>query len=72
MTSCDLQASALLAAVAGVPLNAAQLIVDANDKPMDRIFGNLDAVRAKYVEIEEKNITHRYLPHKQRSDLGGC
>ena len=44
MTSFNLQASALFAAVAGVKLNAAE-----------RIFGNLDA--AKCVEIEEKNIT---------------
>ena len=57
-TSLNLQVSALYAAVAGVPVNAAHLILDADHKPIERIFNNLDAARARYVVEEEKNILY--------------
>ena len=49
-TSLNLQASILYAAVAGVPINSTHLVLDTDHKPVERIFKNLDAARAMYVE----------------------
>ena len=58
VTPLKAQAAILYAAVAGVPINSAHLIMDVDHKPVERIYNNLDVARARYVEQEEKSITY--------------
>ncbi|CAE7394603.1 unnamed protein product [Symbiodinium pilosum] len=64
ITSLNHQAAALYCAVASVPGQSTHLLLDTGDKPVERIYANLDVARASYdVEVDEVDIGK----NKQRS-----
>ena len=46
----------LLCALAGVPVTSVPVILDMDDKAVFRIYANLEAARARHVELKEKDI----------------
>ena len=46
----------LLCALAGVPVTSVPVILDMDDKAVFRIYGNLEAARARHVDVKEKDI----------------
>ena len=54
-TPCT-QAAILCCAVAGVPNSAASLILNVQDKVVDRIYQNNDVARARHVKMKEPKI----------------
>ena len=55
VTSLNHQAAALYCVVANFPCQSFDLVLDMDDKPVERISINLDAAWAQYVTSEEKS-----------------
>ena len=58
LTSLGKQAAVLLCALAGVPVTAVPLLLDMDDKPVFRIYANLELARARHVVLKEKDIVY--------------
>ena len=56
ITPLGRQAAVLLCALAGVPVTSVPVILDMDDKAVFRIYANLEAARARHVELKEKDI----------------
>ena len=56
ITPLGRQAAVLLCALAGVPVTSVPVILDMDDKAVFRIYGNLEAARARHVDVKEKDI----------------
>ena len=58
VTSLNQQAAALCCAVAGVPQASAHLILDMDNKPVGKIYRNLEVARARHVRMKEKDVLY--------------
>ena len=58
VTPLHVQVCIFYAALAGVSVNSAHLILNTDHKAVERLYSNLDAARARYVEHKEKSITY--------------
>ena len=58
VTPLHVEVCIFYAALAGVSVNSAHLILNTDHKAAERVYSNLDAARARYVEHKEKSITY--------------
>lgn len=58
ITALGHQAAVLVCVLAGVPVTAVSRILDMDDKPVFRIFANLEVTGARHVEKKEKDIVY--------------
>ena len=56
MTPLEDQASILCCALAGVPVTAASVALGLDNKPVERVYHNLEMARARHVALQEKQI----------------
>ena len=57
-TSLGCQAAILCCALAGVPVTSVPVILDMNEKPVYKIYQNLEITRARHVECKQSSIKY--------------